>query len=110
MNVYNAGKNVGASAGLQRLPMARALPILIHAETSACPAVGQLVNRIDDLFGKRARTFCRYRQRGQPGMCAHHPISCLKVALLAFALQEAEKGANIQPNSEFNRLPPNEKL
>ena len=45
-------KSTDASAGLQRLPMALALPILIHAETSACPAVGQLVNRIDDLFGK----------------------------------------------------------
>jgi hypothetical protein len=45
-------KSVGASARLQRLPMALALPILTHAETSACPAVGQLVNRIDDLFGK----------------------------------------------------------
>jgi hypothetical protein len=103
-------KNVRASAGLQRPPMACAPPILIHAETSACPTVGQLVNRIDDLFGKGARTFCRYRQRRQPGMCAHHPTSCLKVALLAFALQEAGKEANIQPNSEFNRLPPNEKL
>jgi len=27
--------------------------------------------------------------------------------ILASALQEAGKGANIQPNSEFNRLPPN---
>jgi len=26
VNVYNAGKNIGASAGLQRLPMARVLP------------------------------------------------------------------------------------
>src|SRR5262249_23622670 len=36
------------------------------AETSACPAVGQLGNRLDDLFGKRARTFCRYLHRGRP--------------------------------------------
>ena len=44
--------------------MARALPILIHAETSACPAIGQLRNTlIHDLFRKGARTFCRYLPR-----------------------------------------------
>ena len=47
--------------------MARALPILIHAETSACPAIGQLRNTlIHDLFRKGARTFCRYLPRMSP--------------------------------------------
>jgi hypothetical protein len=60
VNIRSAGKGIGATAGLQRLPMARAPPIFPHAETSACPAVGQLGNRLDDLFGQRARIFCRY--------------------------------------------------
>ncbi len=69
VNVRSAGKSIGASAGLQRLPMACALPILPHAETSACPAVGQLGNRLADLFGKRARTFCRYLHHGRFRVC-----------------------------------------
>jgi hypothetical protein len=37
--------------------MARAPPIFPHAETSACPAVGQLGNRLADLFGQRLGPF-----------------------------------------------------
>jgi len=32
-------------------------------------AVGQLRNRLDDLFGKSARTFCRYLHRGPSRTC-----------------------------------------
>jgi hypothetical protein len=34
--------------------------------TSACPRSGSSENRLDDLFGKSARTFCRYLHRGRP--------------------------------------------
>src|SRR5262249_20600341 len=34
--------------------------------TSACPQSGSSENRLDDLFGKSARTFCRYLHRGRP--------------------------------------------
>jgi hypothetical protein len=57
--------------------MARAPPILPRAETSACPAVGQLGNRLDDLLGKRARTFCRYLHRGpSPHVSQFCPTIC----------------------------------
>src|SRR5262249_12213161 len=38
--------------------------------TSACPRSGSSENRLEDLFGKSARTFCRYLHRGpssEPG-------------------------------------------
>jgi hypothetical protein len=47
--------------------MARMLPIHPHAETSAYPAIGQLVSRLDDLFRKCAWTFCRYGIAGEFG-------------------------------------------
>src|SRR5262245_53751771 len=34
--------------------------------TSACPRSGSSETRLDDLFGKSARTFCRYLHRGRP--------------------------------------------
>src|SRR5262245_22361158 len=76
VNIRSAGKSIGASAGLQRLPMAHAPPILPHAETSASSAVGQLGNRLDDLLEKRARTFCRYLHRGVPA----HASGCVTKA------------------------------
>src|SRR5262245_50373311 len=36
---------------------------------SACPRSGSSENRLDDLFGKSARTFCRYLHRGPFRTC-----------------------------------------
>jgi hypothetical protein len=75
VNIRSAGKSIGATAGSKRLPMARAPPIFPHAETSACPAVGQLGNRLDDLFGQRARTFCRYLHHNGGDRAGWRPFS-----------------------------------
>jgi hypothetical protein len=50
--------------------MDAALPILPYAKTSACPVIGQLGNRLDHLFRKCARTFCRYEIADGPARVA----------------------------------------
>src|SRR5262245_37090939 len=58
--------------------MARAPPSLSRG-TSACPRSGSSENRLDDLFGKSARTFCRYLHRGPFRTCPilYHDLSSL---------------------------------
>jgi hypothetical protein len=59
--MFGAPEKSGRQCRITASADGRALPILPHAKTSACPVIGQLGNRLDHLFRKCARTFCRYK-------------------------------------------------
>src|SRR5262249_57359969 len=63
---------------------------------SACPRSCSSENRLDDLFGKSARTFCRYLHRGPSRTCPilSHDLSSLSREAARSGRSPAPKGGN----------------